>query len=370
MLTSFWLGLLATFPLLIEPPAHAVLRSHAGPVSVLVFSQDGKTLAAYASPEAGRGEVTVWDLAAKKERLSIIVRGSTIGLSLEPNGKCLVTWDWLSPDGRFHLWDTRTGSKQSTFKHGESCWMAAFSPDGKTLASIGQDHVKVWDALNWAERFSIPIQTPVDYAFSPNSDVLAVCSPANRTVTLLDLVKGIEHASPEVDDALRRVQFSRTGRFMATASEKQGIRLWEMSTLKCVAGYPRTRQQAFLGMSPDDRTLVTRSLNGHLYFVDVQTGDSRDVVQNGDWHAVVFSPDHKGVILWNHGMTGEREYGITAEMYGRVTVLDLVTLTARTTIPYLKYLPLVISADGSVIARGERDGSIKLWFTKKLLERN
>lgn len=367
MLFHVMLGFMAVLPMVMEPQAHAVLRFGGGPISHLGFSQNGKILAGYAGPKSGPGEVKVWNLASNKELISVICRKGCRGVALGPDGSTLATWDDVDNlAGRFRLWDTMSGQQRATLRHGESLWRVVFSPDGKALASIGNNHATVWDAANATERFSFQFEQHSFLAFSPSGDELLVLDPVHGSVSLWNAETGRELVAIELHDIARTIVFSRTGRFIAIDGYKTGLKLWEVVTRKQVADLETARCLTVLALAPDGRTLIARSLEDTLCCVDVLTGKRRDVLQNGYWQTVVFPTDNKVLVLWTPTIGPSLRNNKVRP--GRVTVLDLVTGTERATMWQFEDTILVISAGGSGVARGEADGTIKTWDVSKLLK--
>jgi WD40 repeat protein/tRNA A-37 threonylcarbamoyl transferase component Bud32 len=121
----------------------ATLKDDGRMVSALAFSPDGKTLAAASL------RVTLWDVAAARVRATF-QRGpvSTSSLAYSPDGVVLA---WASTE-TLELREAATGRVRAAFHSGHDNWFsaAAFSPDGRTLATGQSDGaVKLWQAVPW-----------------------------------------------------------------------------------------------------------------------------------------------------------------------------------------------------------------------------
>ncbi|MCT9931718.1 AAA family ATPase [Planotetraspora sp. A-T 1434] len=133
---------------------------HTGDVEVLAFSPDGTTLAtgevrdgalrSEGGPPADGGEggltgestVRLWSLATRKQiGIPLGHAGFLTELAFSPDGKSLAGG---SQDGSVRLWDLATYKQVGPPLTG-SLTSSAFSPDGRTLATTGTNGARLWD---------------------------------------------------------------------------------------------------------------------------------------------------------------------------------------------------------------------------------
>jgi RNA polymerase sigma factor (sigma-70 family) len=117
------------------------LEGHNGSVRGVALSPDGKTLAS----SGGDGQVKLWDVSTGKEKASL--KWQTYGrhpLTFSPDGKLLATTGGDSHN--VMLWDAKTGKDLVTLDHTAPVWSVAFSGDGKTIVTAGDDGMRIWTA--------------------------------------------------------------------------------------------------------------------------------------------------------------------------------------------------------------------------------
>lgn len=190
-------------------------------IGSLMFSRDGKELYAALT---GRRMVVAWDVADSGGQPRTVARTESYAdhAALSPDGTKLAA---VSRDGTLGVWDVASGTRLRAF---DEVARAAFSPDGRTLATT--DHrarsVSLW---NWetGEKIGSDIVPPsgaFTVRFSPDGRRLAIVgSPegglARRLpVTLWDL-SDRRPVGPQVAtvDAHSALEFAPDGGSVVTA---------------------------------------------------------------------------------------------------------------------------------------------------------
>ena len=148
------------------PDEHPSRRRHGlphHPINGVVFSPDGRTLAA----GDGSGQIGLWDTAAGRRTASLAEGGPVYSVAFSPDRRTLAASD---DNGHIGLWDTATGRRTATLAEGSPVDSVAFSPDGHTLAA-GDDtgHIALWDTATGQTTATLAEGSPVNsVAFSPD----------------------------------------------------------------------------------------------------------------------------------------------------------------------------------------------------------
>jgi dipeptidyl aminopeptidase/acylaminoacyl peptidase len=288
--------------------------------------------------------------------------------AFSPDGKTLATVSGLyDRPGELIFWDTATGKQRARASADKGIRSLAFSPDGKALATADyySNTVKVRDPSNGDVRLTIETGRANNaVAFSPDSKTLAV-GILDKSAVLYEVAAGKELRRFEGHtDWVPHVAFSPDGKTLATGGRDTTAKLWDVATgreLMTLKGHGGIVE--FVAFSPDGRTLATASWDKTVRLWEVATGRERATLEGHKFQVLsaAFSPD--GRTLTSTSGEANSPIAETNEKPGEIKVWDLATRQEVASLSGHKYRVWMarFSPDGKALATVAEDRTIKLW---------
>jgi WD40 repeat protein len=215
------------------------LKGHTAPVYSVAFSPDGMTLASSSTDKS----VRLWNVADGKEAKKIDGHTDIVdSVAWSPDGKLLASG---SADKSVRLWNPIDGKEVKNLgAHPAGVYIVVFSQDGKQLASCASDGtIKVWDVEGQKEIKTLPAykaKTEKDpevkghkgqctsIAFSPDGKTLYSVGLEDQMLLAWDPVKGelIKERGP-MKDGLCSIVVDKDGKRVLTSGYGGSLTVWD-----------------------------------------------------------------------------------------------------------------------------------------------
>ncbi|MGH7171593.1 MAG: sigma-70 family RNA polymerase sigma factor, partial [Gemmataceae bacterium] len=241
----------------------------------------GKKVLVAAGHESG--VIHVWDMASGKERWTFKTEGFSLSnsLILSPDERWLATLCGSADKNTLQLWDLTTGKSKRIVRGDEQRLASAiFTADSKTLATIGQQEVRLWDTTSGRERGRLKAEGRSfkvgTVSFAPDGKTLASVENLCGAIHLWDVATGERKSEPEGHSTnwVQTAAFSPDGKRVASSGGLDGtIRVWDAATgrqlLQLHRPFPNSASAC--AFSADGRTLYS-CWSDRLLLSDAATG--------------------------------------------------------------------------------------------------
>ena len=233
---------------------------------------------------------------------------------------------------------------------------AAFSSDGRRLASAAQDHlVHIWNLSSGEAEVTLSGHERAVYnaVFSPDDKRVATAS-RDGTVRIWDSKTGEQWAELRHDGAVWLVAYSPDGSRLASASSDRSVRIWDAATGELIHSLSGHKEVVYsVAFSPDGQRLAsaTNVPDNAVYLWNATNGERLNLLKGhtDDVSSVAFSPD--GTLL----ASGSKDHSV--RLWNPATGELIRTLRGHKD----DVSSVAFNSDGSRLASASWDKTNRLW---------
>jgi WD40 repeat protein len=375
-------------------------RAHKTEIHQVAFSPDGSML--LSDEMTANASVKLWALPEGRLVKSLPAAITSYAYVFSPNGAYVAYYP--KADETIYLNAVLSEGDSIPLKgHTHYVDALSFCPDGSMLASAGFDEtIRLWSLPGGELLKTIEVECDIiqSLEISPDSRLLAAKVDYKRillyTLPQGDFLAALEGHEEEIYPT--RILFSPDMNILATGSHDDTIKLWSLpdgELLETLGGFEK---MVYMGFTPDSKRLVAGNGAGMLRLYSLPDGALvKTLVEDGFVAAFAISPDGRLLAanasgegassdwtMWSLP-DGERLLDSDGDIDGGIKEIlftpdgaslitcgysgDVLNVWSASTGKLLKTLDgrqddisaMALSADGSMLAAGDQDGSLQLW---------
>jgi RNA polymerase sigma factor (sigma-70 family) len=210
----------------------------------------------------------------------------------------------LYANSTIKIWDASTGKLVSSMKEDKKRYIRslAFSPDGKTMATVlwsgfeASCQLKLMDTGSWQTKRSLDEATfNLRLALSPDGKMMAYCGATDvgSFIKFYDVNNDKDVKKWDIVGSVGDLQFAPDGKVLAVQFGNK------LTLFDCETGQPthdlgdRNSRLRHMAFSPDRKTIACSDLSGTVQIWDVHSGELLRTLnsENSFVDPIAFSPD-------------------------------------------------------------------------------
>ncbi|MEA5538634.1 WD40 repeat domain-containing protein [Limnoraphis robusta Tam1] len=279
-------------------------------------------------------------------------QGIIWSIAFSPDGKLLAT---AGEDFTIQLWDIQTGECLQTLnKHTNCVRCVSFTNSGKWLISGSEDRtLRIWDVQtgNCLQVFEGHQQQIWTLAIDANDDYI-ISGSDDFTLKLWHLKTGqCLRTFQGHTDWIRSVVWSAEGEYIASGSIDKTVKLWDVKSGECLQTFRGHRNGVFSVVFIDNNQLASTGLDGTIKLWNIKSGRCR---------RTLFS--HRKLIA-HIAFSSPENLLISAAEDQTLKLWDITTgACIRVVQARVNWFSSVtFSPDGKILASGSEDRGVRLW---------